>query len=262
MDLSLIFIAAGISLIMAMAWLIQQMSKSSALVDTLWTIAVGAGGIAAALLPGPGTVERRIAVGVLVAVWAIRLGLHIARRNASLDDDPRYAKLTRDWGKNAPFFMFIFLQIQALAAFILVLAVRLAAVNPAAFPSLQDIAGALILIASIAGEAVADAQLAQFGRTHKGGICDVGLWQWSRHPNYFFEWLGWVGWAVIAIDATNAWTCLALLAPAQMYYLLVYASGIPPLEQHMIATRGEPFRAYQARTSAFFPLPPKLESKG
>lgn len=257
MDTALIWIAAGLSLILLLAWAIQQMTKSSGLVDTLWTVGVGLGGIAAAILPGPGEGARRIAVGILVALWAIRLGSHIARRNAKIDDDPRYAKLTKDWGRFAAVFMFIFLQIQAFAAFVLVLAVRLAATNPVAFPQAQDIAGIILLVLSIGGEALADAQLARFGREHKGAVCDVGLWKWSRHPNYFFEWLGWVAWAVIAINPALPWSFLALIAPAFMFYLLVFASGIPPLEQHMLATRGDRFRAYQAKTSAFFPLPPK-----
>ena len=257
MDPALVYIAIGLSLTLALAWLIQQMSKSSGLVDTLWTVAVGFGGVAAALLPGSGDLARRIAVGVTVAVWALRLGSHIARRNARVADDPRYAKLTRDWGAAAPAFMFIFLQVQAFAAFVLVLAVRLAATNPAPFPDVQGVAGIAILILAITGEAVADAQLSRFGHAHKGEVCDVGLWNWSRHPNYFFEWLGWVGWAVIAVNPGHPWSLLAVGAPALMYYLLVYASGIPPLEQHMLATRGDRFRAYQARTSAFFPLPPK-----
>ncbi len=257
MDFALVYIAIALSLILAMAWLIQQMSKSSGLVDTLWTAAVGLGGIAAALLPGTGDMARRVAVGLLVAVWAVRLGTHIARRNAGVDDDPRYAKLTRDWGRAAPAFMFIFLQVQAFAAFVLVLAVRLAATRSTPFPGVQDVAGIAVLVAAIAGETLADAQLRRFGREHKGAVCDVGLWAWSRHPNYFFEWLGWVGWAVIAVDPDRPRTWLAVGAPAFMYYLLVHASGIPPLEQHMLATRGDRFRAYQARTSAFFPLPPK-----
>ncbi len=257
MDVALIFIAIGLSLILMLAWAIQQMAKSSALVDTLWTVAVGLGGIAAAILPGAGTMERRICVGALVAIWAFRLGAHIARRNARIDDDPRYATLTRDWGRNAALFMLVFLQVQAFAAFVLVLAVRLAATNPAPFPQVQDMVGIVLLLLSIAGEAIADAQLARFSRVHKGGVCDAGLWKWSRHPNYFFEWLGWVAWAVIAVNPAQPWSFLALGAPAFMFYLLVFASGIPPLEQHMLATRGDRFRAYQARTSAFFPLPPK-----
>jgi steroid 5-alpha reductase family enzyme len=253
-------IAIGLSLILAIAWVIQRLTRSSAWVDPIWSFGVGLGGVAAAILPGDHTVDgRRIVVGLLVAVWAVRLGLHIARRNLNADD-PRYADLEKQWGKNAAIYMFFFLQIQAFAAWILVLAVRLAATNPQPFPTVQDIAGIALLILAIGGETLADAQLKQFGRTHKGEVCDIGLWKWSRHPNYFFEWLGWVAWAVIAANPANPWSFAALMAPAFMFYLLVFASGIPPLEKHMLATRGDRFRAYQARTSAFFPLPPRSPS--
>lgn len=260
---TLVSLALGLSGLMLMAWVIQQATRSSGLVDTIWTLAVGIGGVAAVLLPASsGVMERRIMAGILVAAWALRLGLHILKRNGN-HDDPRYEKLTRDWGPRAPLYMFAFLQIQAVAAFVLVLSVRLAAVNASEFPSWRDIAGVLVIAVAVVGESVADAQLARFGRQHRGekAVCDVGLWAWSRHPNYFFEWLGWAGWAVIAVDPAHAWSFLALLAPLQMYYLLVYASGIPPLEQHMLSTRGDLFRAYQKRTSAFFPLPPKKEPR-
>ncbi|RAI25084.1 DUF1295 domain-containing protein, partial [Rhodoplanes serenus] len=84
-----------------------------------------------------------------------------------------------------------------------------------------------------------------------GRICDDGFWGWSRHPNYFFEWLTWVGVAVIALDLSGAYWIgwLALAGPACMYWLLVHVSGIPPLEEHMEARHGAAFRAYQARTS-------------
>ncbi len=123
---------------------------------------------------------------------------------------------------------------------------------------LQDYLGALILLAGIAGEALADAQLKKFRNdpANKGRVCDVGLWRWSRHPNYFFEWLGWLAYPVIAISPHYAWGWVALLAPAFMYWILVHVTGIPPLEAQMLRSRGERYRDYQARTSAFFPLPP------
>jgi len=88
-------------------------------------------------------------------------------------------------------------------------------------------------------------------------VCDIGLWRWSRHPNYFFEWLFWLAYPLIAIDLAgyNPYGWLALLAPICMYWVLVYVSGIPPLEEHMLRSRGETFRAYQLRTRAFFPFP-------
>ena len=90
-------------------------------------------------------------------------------------------------------------------------------------------------------------------------ICDVGLWGWSRHPNYFFEWFGWLAYPLLAIDLGGAypWGFVALAGPVCMYWLLVHVSGIPPLEAHMLERRRDEFRAYQARTNAFFPAPPR-----
>ncbi len=257
----LISLAASVSLAMMLAWAVQLITHKSGWIDTLWTFAVGFGGIAAALLPdAAANPSRRIAVAVLVAIWAARLGLHIAGRTHGGGDDPRYAALQEEQGKAWPTYLFFMLQVQALAAFVLVFAVRLAAVNPAAFPQVTDYAGITLLLIAFAGEATADAQLARFSKANPGrsAVCDIGLWQWSRHPNYFFEWLGWCAWAVLAIGpAPYAWA--ALIAPAWMYVLLVYISGIPPLEKHMLATRPEAFKAYQARVNAFFPGPQHKE---
>ena len=121
----------------------------------------------------------------------------------------------------------------------------------------QDYLGALILLTGIAGEALADAQLKAF-RTdpaNKGKVCDVGLWAWSRHPNYFFEWFGWLAYPVIAISAGYGWGWFALLGPVFMYWILVHVTGIPPLEEQMLRSRGDAYRAYQSRTRKFFPLP-------
>lgn len=255
---SLISIAVGLSLIMTLAWGVQRMTGSSGWIDAIWSCAVGIGGVAATLLPDDGAIyQRRIVVSILVAVWALRLALHIASRTHGAEDDPRYARLMQEWGTRASLNLFIFLQAQAAAAFVLVLAVRLAAINPLPFPGLFDICGIVLLLIAIAGETIADGQLRAFGKAHKGAVCDIGLWKYSRHPNYFFEWLGWVAWAVIAI--VQPWGWLAIGAPALMYYLLVFASGIPPLEAHMLASRGDLFRTYQARTNAFFPGLPHKE---
>ena len=111
-----------------------------------------------------------------------------------------------------------------------------------------------------------DEQLRRFrdDPANKGKICDAGLWKWSRHPNYFFEWLGWLAYPVLAIDlgGHDPWGYVALAAPLCMYWLLVYVSGIPPLEEHMLAKRGDAFRKYQMTTNVFFPGPPKTSTGG
>ena len=92
---------------------------------------------------------------------------------------------------------------------------------------------------------------------NRGKICETGLWGWSRHPNYFFEWLGWVAFPLIALSGGDLIGLAAFAAPALMYVLLVHMSGVPPLEAHMERTRGAAFDDYRARVNVFFPGPPK-----
>jgi steroid 5-alpha reductase family enzyme len=197
-------------------------------------------------------------VAALVAIWSLRLGIHIAVRSAGISDDPRYAAFAGEWGANAARRMFLFLQNQAFGSVPLVFAIFLASRLPQASLRGQDYLGALILLVGIAGEALADAQLRAFrgDPANRGRVCDVGLWRWSRHPNYFFEWLGWLAYPVIALSPGFPWGFATLLAPVFMYWILVYVTGIPPLEQQMLRSRGDGYRAYQSRTSKFFPLPP------
>ena len=253
-------IAVALSLLMGLAWIVQQRTGNSGWVDTIWTYAVGLVGTVAALWPLTETLPvRQVLVGGMVLLWSARLGTHIARRAASGIDDPRYASYAQEWGVDAPRRMFTFLQSQALASVPLPFAVFLAAHAPRPALGLQDYAGAAIMLAAVAGEAIADEQLRRFKR-HKpnaGQVCDVGLWRWSRHPNYFFEWLGWLAYPVIALSHGYAWGWATLIAPAIMYWILVHVTGIPPLEAQMLRSRGRRYRDYQARTSAFFPRPPK-----
>jgi steroid 5-alpha reductase family enzyme len=259
--LVLVVIAVWLSVAMSGAWAIQRVTGRSGWIDTIWSFAVGFGGIAAALIAN-GAVGRRAAVAILVGIWALRLAGHIGTRTRGGGEDPRYAKLVEDWGSSAAWRLYAFLQVQAFAAFILVLAVYLAAANNAPFPRPIDLLGLLVGLAALCGEAISDAQLSRFRKTAqaKTEICEVGFWRYSRHPNYFFEWLFWCSWPLLALSG-SAWSFTSLLAPALMYWLLVHVSGIPPLEEHMLRSRGEKFRALQTRVNAFFPGPRKSASQ-
>jgi steroid 5-alpha reductase family enzyme len=255
-------ISAGLSAIMAAAWIVQQWTGNSGWVDATWTFGTGGVAIVAALIPlqqAHWPHGRQLAVAILVACWCLRLGLHIAARTRSIKDDARYRHLIEEWGDDAARRMFWFLQSQAAVGAGLAVSIALAAHNPDPFLRAQDMLGVAILIIAIAGEAMADLQLRHFASdpTKRKGVCDVGLWRWSRHPNYFFEWLSWISYPLIAIDLSghNPYGGLALLAPACMYWVLVHVSGIPPLEEHMLRSRGDEFRAYQKRTRPFVPLP-------
>jgi steroid 5-alpha reductase family enzyme len=265
--IALVAAALVLALIMAGAWLAQQRTGRSGWVDTIWTFAVGLVGAALALAPvgtWPSLPGRRILVAVLALAWSIRLGLHIMERTRKGGDDPRYRALADEWGAAAPRRMFWFLQLQAACAFLLVLSIFAAAQNPIPFPDIGDILGAAIFIVAIVGETVADRQLRRFAADprSKGRVCDVGLWSVSRHPNYFFEWLGWIAYPLIAIGLPpgNALGMIAFVGPIFMYWLLVYVSGVPPLEAHMERSRGEAFRAYQRRVNVFFPGPSRRDA--
>jgi steroid 5-alpha reductase family enzyme len=261
--LGLMGLSAALSVIMAIAWLVWRASQNSGWVDTIWTFGLGLVGIIGAVTTGTMGFHSGL-VAAMAAIWSLRLGLHIARRTSGITDDPRYAKLVQDWGADASRQMFWLLQKQAIVSIPLALSMWLAANGSA--PMAQSVIAILIFGVAVVGEAVADEQLRRFRHdpANKGKICDAGLWSLSRHPNYFFEWLGWLAYPVLAIDLTgnDLWGCFALLAPLCMYWLLVYVSGIPPLEQHMLANRGEAFRRYQMTTNVFFPGPPKTSRGG
>ena len=263
--LAIVVAAVALSAIMALAWLTALRTGRSGLIDAIWTFAVGACGVAGAIAPfgSTDTVNaRQWLVAGLAAIWSLRLGIHITARSLRNGDDPRYKQLREEWGDNFQRRLFWFLQIQAAAALVLVVTVMAAARRPTPGLGLGDLLGVVIFLVAVAGEMLADQQLSRFGAApeNKGKVCDIGLWRFSRHPNYFFEWLGWAGYVLIAIDfsATYWFGWLALAGPGLMYWLLVHVSGIPPLEAHMLRSRGDLFRDYQRRVNAFWPGSPRV----
>jgi steroid 5-alpha reductase family enzyme len=196
---------------------------------------------------------------VLISAWSLRLAAHLTARTArAARPDPRYEALKQAWG-GWNIRAWAFLMIQAATIVILAISVRAAAFRPQAALDWRDGLGALILLAAVAGEAFADRQLEAFRRDQKnrGKVMQSGLWAWSRHPNYFFEWMAWLAWPVIALDPAYPAGWLSLLAPLQMWWLLNHVSGVPMLEAQMKTTRPHLFHDYQSRVSRFFPLPPR-----
>lgn len=261
--LALIFTGAMVG-----AWAVAQKTRQSGWIDSIWSFTLGVAGVIAALAPvWPDTTPgpRQWLVAALVALWGLRLGGHIAGRTGGGGDDPRYAHLRASWGDRAASELFIFLQIQALSGFLLVIAILAAARNPAPGLNIYDLIGSVVLLIGILGEGLADAQLSRFRQKpeNKGKVCDAGLWAFSRHPNYFFQWMGWFGYVVIGFQgiATYPWGLAALVGPLFMYVLLVHLSGIPPLEAHMVRSRGDAFRQYQREVSAFVPWPRRQANK-
>ena len=253
----------GLCLVMIAGWAVQRAADNGGWTDVFWTFGTGLAGVAVALYPlrGASPSARQELVGALVAIWSLRLGGHMALRVAGSPEDARYAELRTRWGAGFQRMMARFLPTQAIASIPLLASIMLAARNPSPGLGIADAVGASVLVVAVLGEGAADRQLSRFKAQAPQGarVCDIGLWSWSRHPNYFFEWLGWLAYPVIALAPPDGWPLglVALAGPIAMYVFLNFGTGLPPLEAHMLRTRGAAFGDYQRRTSAFFPLPPR-----
>jgi steroid 5-alpha reductase family enzyme len=248
---------AGLGLVMVVLWIVERVRRDASLVDVGWAFGVGAlvALYAASLGVPPG---RRILVGAAGIAWSLRLGFYLlGDRVIGKAEDGRYRKLRRDWGKHAGWGFFVFFQAQALAAVAFSLPMLFAMLVPRPAPSAWDWAGLALVAIAIGGESIADAQLARFraDTANRGRTCRTGLWGWSRHPNYFFEWLHWFSSVLMAVGSPFVWA--NLLAPAVMLFLLFRVTGIPATEARALETRPEDYRDYQRRVSVFVPLPPR-----
>jgi steroid 5-alpha reductase family enzyme len=174
-------------------------------------------------------------------------------------EDGRYVQLRQDWAGNFASKMFGFFQLQAASVVLLGVAFFVVCLNPTPQIHPLEIGGVVLWLLALTGESLADAQLAAFKRdpTSKGRVCDVGLWHYSRHPNYFFEWLIWVAYFLFALGSPYGW--VAVIGPASMLYLLLRVTGIPLTEQQSLRSKGDAYRRYQQTTSAFIPWFPKVE---
>ncbi len=249
------------SVVMTVSWLVQQKLNNAGWTDVFWTLGTGVCGIAAALWPDPYAHQpRQILVALLIAVWSLRLGLYVAFRVArSEDEDPRYARMRKSYGERFQAVMFKLSIVQPPATALLVISIALAAHDWTPVLWIADYVGIAILVIAIGGEALADHQMHLFraDKANKGKVIDVGLWGWSRHPNYFFEWFGWLAYPVIAMHLNRPESWASMIAPVVMYQVLTKLTGIPPTEAALVASKGDAYRAYQKRVSPFFPLPPK-----
>lgn len=250
--LVLVFMTA----VMTAAWAYGLKARNGGWTDVFWTFGSGGALVGAAVLAGSG--PRAWLVAALVGLWALRLGTHLAQRVAHGPEDPRYARFREDWGADHPRRMLGVTLAQAPATAFVAVSVIVAAQHAGPF-GVRDVLAAAVFIVAFVGEAIADLQMERFRAdpVNRGLVCERGLWAWSRHPNYFFEWLGWLAYPVIAFDPARPVSWLSLTAPAVMYLLLTRVSGVPPLEEAMLRSRGEAYRSYRSRVSAFFPLPPK-----
>lgn len=248
--------AALLFLAKTVAWLIQRRQGNGGIVDAIWAWALGGLAVWFAVA-GQAAPDVRWTLAAMGGLWGLRLGTYLWRRNWRAPEDWRYAKFRAEWGAHAQSKMFWFFQFQNLFT----LALACGAFLPAAYREgspgpLALVMAIAILLLSVWGEGLADEQLRRFKAdpTTRGRVCDVGLWRYSRHPNYFFECVHWLAYLPLAWGS-NLWAW-GLIAPLVMVLLLLKISGVPLLEAEM-ARRKPGYAEYMRRTSMLVPWPPK-----
>jgi steroid 5-alpha reductase family enzyme len=245
---------AACCLIMAAVWLWANKKKHGGVVDIFWSYNFPVIAIILFFL-APGWETRLILICAMVVIAAGRLGTHLATRVLTHlhDEEPRYAQLRKEWAPNADKKFFFFFQFQGISNVILAVPFFAIVMNTSVGLSSFEWAGFILWFISVTGEAIADRQLADFKKdpANKGEVCDKGLWYYSRHPNYFFQWLMWMSYFIFALGSPYGW--LGIISPAVILYLLLKVTGIPATEEQSIRSKGDKFRAYQKTTSVFVP---------
>jgi len=252
--------AVGASLTMVGVWLVSIRIANASYVDVAWALGIAGTAVAYALLAEGSTLHRVLVAG-LGTIWGVRLGTYLLSRLAGKEEDGRYQDLRKRWAPHVNRSFFVFFQAQALFVVVFSLPFAFVAADEGEMTWLAWVGGALAL-GAIAGEMTADTQLAVWkgDPANKGKTARNGLWGWSRHPNYFFEWLHWVAWAVIAFSSPYGWA--AIVVPVFLIVLLFKVTGIPETEAQSLRSRGDDYRRYQDEVSVFVPLPPRRKPAG
>ncbi len=242
---------------MAVLWLIERVQRNASLADVGWcyglVLVVGWYGWVA-----QGEDERKVLVTGMAAMYGLRLGTYILlNRVLGQPEDARYQRLRREWNLEKLPVMFGYFQLQAAAVVLFSLPYLAVMQNPRPPFGLWELAGVVVWLIGVGGEALADWQLARFRAKpwNHDRVCREGLWYVSRHPNYFFEWVHWWAYVVMAIGSPG-WL-LTWIGPVVMGVALVKITGIPWAEAQALHTRGKDYRRYQDTTSTFIPWWPR-----
>ncbi|MDA8561646.1 DUF1295 domain-containing protein [Gammaproteobacteria bacterium] len=241
--------ASGIMLIF---WLIQLKIKDASLVDLVWSLSIFISIVYLYFNLSLFDV-RHLTIALLGLFWSLRLSLYLwLRIRRDTEEDRRYQAMRCSMGNYSQVGFFIFYQAQALFVTIFTTPIAIALMTTSNTVSLLDTVGIIIFIVAILGESIADKQLMHFKENNKGKriTCNKGLWYYSRHPNYFFEWLHWFAYPFFSYESQYFWvTCLA---PFLMLIFLLKLTGIPHLEREALKNKPD-YKDYIEKTSAFIP---------
>ena len=254
LDTSFLWLMLAINLgAQILAWFWQIKTKHTDIADIVWAGMLVVNGLLFFWL-SEASWGHRIAILIIPVAWYLRLFFHLVSRYDLSNEDGRYQYLRQHWQHNTQLKFFFFFVGQGLIISLFSFPAWLLSKETASL-GLFDVLGFLVVIVSYLGIWLSDKQLANFkkDKNNKGKVCNVGLWRYSRHPNYFFEWTHWFAYPLLAMNSDMLW--LLWCYPFIMLIFLLKLTGIPFNEQQNLRSKGSAYREYQKVTNKFFPGP-------
>lgn len=255
---SIVIVALLVFALFTLTWWLSLRLNNFSFVDITWSYSLAFIAPVYAWIGVGDTTRKAIAMGIAM-IWSLRLGTYLLLRirKHHPHEDVRYTVLREKWKDNLARNFFGFFQAQALLILLLSVPILLACSNVSPTLGVIEFIGVCVWAIGIVGEAISDAQMNAFKRdpANKGQVCQVGQWRYSRHPNYFFEFVVWLGFWLFACGSPWGW--VTVYAPALILYFLLRVTGIPLTEECAVKSKGNAYREYQRTTSAFVPWLPK-----
>lgn len=234
---------------MSLMWGLYRILKNPSVVDVAWSLGLMVSGLI--YLSFRSFSFRTFIISSFLILWALRLAFYLWYTRIRIGHiDKRYTELSSTWKINPSFGFFINFQLQGLLILIISSVFLLISESELTHLTWIDSIAICIISLGIMGETLADLQLQRFKNQYKGEVCNAGLWRYSRHPNYFFDWLVWMGFALFAIQSNLGY--LGLLSPLMLYIIFTRITGLMT-ERGSIQSRGQKYIDYQKQTPMFFP---------
>lgn len=234
---------------MCLVWCLYRYLKNPSVVDVGWASGLTVSGLI--YLFSQSCSLRTLILGFLLLLWGGRLGIYLWVTRISIGLlDKRYETLSDSWKIAKPLGFFLNFQLQGL--FILMISIPwfFSGIEAKDYLGGLDYPGILLVLIGITGETIADNQLQQYKKNPIAPVCTNGLWHYSRHPNYFFEWLVWCGFTVFGLSSPDGF--IGLVSPLTLYLIMTQITG-PMTERGSIKSRGQAYIDYQKTTPMFFP---------
>lgn len=232
-------------------WLLFLKTANPSIIDCGWSLGVFLASTVFILINNHFPPNKVVGLyWFLLFLWATRLsGYILITRVLKNEIDKRYLQISDDW-VNKQFGFLMHYVLQSLLMLIVAIPFYFIAQIERHTITLKEIVISGCILLFLIGESIADYQLSRFKNKKTDEVCDKGLWAYSRHPNYFFEWMIWLMFAVGTVS--NKQSLLSLLSPLFLWYLFVFITG-PISERASIKSKGFKYLEYQKRTAMFIP---------